>query len=509
MKKNLWAAVCLALLVSCLLAGCGGNPEAVPESRILKALEAAGSYRGSLELTSELGIRLDTEDLPEDYAGLTEGGEIPKIRRKMLLEVAEDLASGRSTMTGSISFSDPLGEQTADAAFAGENEKMFLYENKIWGRENLAAGKAVLAFFRDVFPALEAGGTASEENDAGSGRSFLVYEGRVEKGGELFKTLACMDGDVPAEAALPVKLWADKESNLPERLELTVTDLGDRLLQTAFAESWVDSAWFSLESCTLTFRWTAFGEAGGLGLPEGTAKASLDVTIPDSMLPALLYAGSVGLLERRNANLAMLDQLLEDLMLGEPVPADDSGFLPEDDVEEFSEPDESFWMRQGENPGWLTLTFSNVGTVGLSVPEGYQLSGYDGSFAEVTSTDADGRERVADYFLEYAFSPQQVEEDVCSPQGFSAELGYRDVEIGSAQAITINGINARWRGAVYVQDRGDGTQTCFRDVHVWTGLGGGVFRLQISVPCASIEEARSLNPENLVWEFFSLVSPVS
>ncbi|MGX8704437.1 MAG: hypothetical protein ACSW8H_08315, partial [bacterium] len=282
--------------------------------------------------------------------------------------------------------------------------------------------------------------------------------------------------------------------------------LGDSLLANAFAQSWVDAAWFSLDRCLLTFTWTEYGGGDAVG---AQTEAGIDAAIPDSTLPALLYAGSLGLYERRNENLEMLDQLLLEESLEESVPADDIGFTPEDDVEELSDPDESLWMSQGDHPGWLQLSLANVGSVGLTVPKGYLLYGFDESFAEVRSVTSDGKKRVADYYLEAGVTAAQVETDACSLEGFSGTLGYRDVEIGSVQSLTVNGINWQWRGAVYALAGVDGTVGCYRDVCAWSALGSGVVRMQLTVTCGSIEEARSQNAENLAWEFLGLVSPAS
>ena len=509
------AGIVLLLILVCVIAfGRGGKPSESAKSVGSNALLEAGSYRGSLSLTAELGLRLDAEDLPADYSGLAEGGKAPKIRREMVLETAEELSSGRSALTGSITFSDTLGEQTAETAFAGEKETFYLYEDGAWGSEASDVRETFLAFFRDAFPEITANAAAREETDSADGKVYRLYEQEIPADGTLMRELFCLDGKAPA-GSVSVKLWVGKENGLPRRLESELTSLGDALLAEAFAESWVEGAWFTLESCHLTYTWTDFGSGEGLLLPEGTARASTDVTIPRSTLPALLYAGSVGLLERRNKNLEMLDQLLEEENLEKTLSEEDYSslteedisFLAEDDGEELSDPEDDLWMRQGDNPGWITLSLANTGTVGLVVPEGFSVSGFDESFAEVISVSPEGKERIADYFLEGGVTAEQVRTDVCSPEGFSAELGYRDVEIGAARDISVNGMNAQWRGAVYSLDHGDGSYVCYRDVCAWYAMGSGVFRMQILAACESIEEARKLDPENLAWEFLGLVSP--
>ena len=515
MKKKSLAAAFLAAIVSCLLFGCGNgtvkNSESA-ESAPVNALLKAGAYRGTLSLNAELGLRLDAEDLSAGYAELVDpDGQsgVPVITRQMELSVAEDLRTGRFWLPGSVVFRDALGESTAETEFAGTGTSFSLFEDGNWG--SAVSGNAFLGFFADAFAALSVEGGQKASSDMEGQEAFSSMEGcflcetELKGNDALVKELAGL-ADVSADVSIPVRLWVLESSGLPVRLEADVRGLGDALLTEAFAGSWVDGTWFTLKSCRLTFNWTDFG--GANDFPDGTESSSPDDSIPDSLLPALLHVGSAGLLERRNENLAMLEQILSESVPDESVPEDDRDFLPEDDVEELPEPEDESWIQEVENPGEITLIFSNVGTVAMKIPEGYQLLGHDGSSAVVASTDGGGRERIADYYLEYANSPEQVEKDVCAPEGFSAALGFRDVEMGEAREITVNGMNFRWRGAVYVQDNGDGTETCFRDVHVWRALGGGVFRVQISVPCAGLEEARSLEPENLVWEFLGLVHSV-
>lgn len=497
--KEILITLVLAVLLLCFLFACGGEPSGSRQSENAELIQKIGKYRGSLVLSAELAIRLDAEDLHEGYAELAVDGKLPTVQREMVLDVAEDLEQGISNLTGNVTFADALGENAAETAFAEEGESFYLLEDGEWG--SAKSENVFLGFFRDAFLSIPDGKGKAVSLD---GKDCLLYEKVLKSGDPLFGELAQLS-NLPGDVSVPVKLWMEKESGRPYRLEADAVGLGDALLGKAFAESWVDGAWFTLKNCLLTFNWTDFdSEEVSITLPSD---ASPDVTIPDSLLPALLYAGSKGMLERRNENIEVLDQLLEENW-EEILPEGDASLPPEDDVEEFSDPDDSLWMNQGENPGWLSLSMENVGAVGLTVPESYRMSGYDESFAELISVTTDGKERIVDYYLEEGVSASQIEKDVCSPEGYSEALGYSEAELGIVQGVTINEIFWQWRGAVYKLDNGDGTVVCCRNVSAWSARGNGVFRVEISVPCGSIDEARSLDSESLIWEFLSLAVPM-
>lgn len=262
-RLNKFLALALALLLAFTLAACGDSFESAMV-RALREMQDVESVHADMQLDMSFGVDVLGESTSMDIA------------MDMAMDTAGDLTSGELTMTmlgfpitaAYIVAKDGDAYDLYTSVDGGETwqSQLDLSEEQLMNGENrynlgTDAG-AMVSFYLEF--ASNFGEAVDETLD---GVDCVRYDG-VFPGAQLTEALAMSGGsgfaEVPEGTSLPdapISFWLDKDSGLPRRISLDMTDAMGQYMTGLLADSGVSADAMSVENIGVTVDLSEYNSA--------------------------------------------------------------------------------------------------------------------------------------------------------------------------------------------------------------------------------------------------------